>query len=85
MLLSLWSILLSGNRKKRRKELDSNTEALPAKHRRRRHAVLTAHHGTGTDGEPVPDYFWAPKSLQMVIAAMELKDACSLEGKLWPN
>ena len=27
----------------------------------------------------------APKSLQMVIAAMELKDACSLEGKLWPT
>ena len=28
-------------------------------------------------------YFsWAPKSLQMVIAAMKLKDACSLEGKL---
>ena len=26
--------------------------------------------------------FWAPKSLQMVIAAMKLKDACSLEGKL---
>ena len=25
----------------------------------------------------------APKSLQMVIAAMKLKDACSLEGKLW--
>ena len=30
--------------------------------------------------------FWgAPKSLQMVIAAMELKDAYSLEGKLWPT
>ena len=29
-------------------------------------------------------FFWAPKSLQMVIAAMKLKDACSLEGKLWP-
>ena len=27
----------------------------------------------------------APKSLQMVIAAMKLKDACSLEGKLWPT
>ena len=27
-------------------------------------------------------FFWAPKSLQMVIAAMELKDAYSLEGKL---
>ena len=27
-------------------------------------------------------FFWAPKSLQMVTAAMKLKDACSLEGKL---
>ena len=27
--------------------------------------------------------FWAPKSLQMVIAAMKLKDTCSLEEKLW--
>ena len=27
-------------------------------------------------------FFWAPKSLQMVIAAMKLKDNCSLEGKL---
>ena len=32
--------------------------------------------------EKVKDYFWAPKSLQMVIAAMKLKDACSLEEKL---
>ena len=41
------------------------------------------------DGETVSDYifiyffFWAPKSLQMVIAAMKLKHAYSLEGKLW--
>ena len=27
----------------------------------------------------------APKSLQMVIAAMKLKDTYSLEGKLWPS
>ena len=27
--------------------------------------------------------FWAPKSLQMVSAAMKLKDACSWEGKQW--
>ena len=27
-------------------------------------------------------FFWAPKSLQMVIAAMKLKDAYSLKGKL---
>ena len=30
-------------------------------------------------------FSWAPKSLQMVIAAMKLKDAYSLEGKLWPT
>ena len=38
------------------------------------------------DGETVETcqtlFFWAPKSLQMVIAAMKLRDACSLEGKL---
>ena len=27
-------------------------------------------------------FFWAPKSLQMVIAAMKLKGTCSMEGKL---
>ena len=33
--------------------------------------------------ETVSDFiFWAPKSLQMAIAAMKLKDAYSLEGKL---
>ena len=30
-------------------------------------------------------FLGAPKSLQMVTAAMKLKDICSLEGKLWPN
>ena len=38
------------------------------------------------DGETVETVsdliFWAPKSLQMVTAAMKLKDAYSLEGKL---
>ena len=35
------------------------------------------------DRETVRDFiFWAPKSLQMVTAAMKLKDAYSLEGKL---
>ena len=35
------------------------------------------------DGETAATlFFWAPKSLQMVIAAMKLKDAYSLEGKL---
>ena len=37
----------------------------------------------GETVETVSDFiFWAPKSLQMVIAAMKLKDGYSLEGKL---
>ena len=40
----------------------------------------------GDTVETVADLFGggAPKSLQMVIAAMKLKDTYSLEGKLWP-
>ena len=42
-----------------------------------------------TDGETVETVaifiFLAPKSLQMVIAAMKLKDTYSLEEKLWPT
>ena len=41
------------------------------------------------DGETVETvaefFFWAPKSLQLVTAAMKLKDTYSLKGKLWPN
>ena len=40
----------------------------------------------GETVETVSDFiFWAPKSLQMVTAAMKLKDAYSLEGKLCPT
>ena len=41
----------------------------------------------GETVETVSDFYFggAPKSLQMVIAAMKLKDAYSLEGKLWPT
>ena len=40
----------------------------------------------GETVETVADFlFWAPKSLQMVTAAMKLKDAYSLEEKLWPT
>ena len=39
----------------------------------------------GETVETVSDFIsWAPKSLQMVIAAMKLKDAYSLEENLWP-
>ena len=39
------------------------------------------------DGETMETetlFLEAPRSLQMVTAAMKLKDACSLEEKLWP-
>ena len=40
----------------------------------------------GKTPETVTDFFsWAPKSLQMVTSAMKLKDAWSLEEKLWPT
>ena len=40
----------------------------------------------GETVETVSDFiFWAPKSVQMVTAAMKLKDAYSLEEKLWPT
>ena len=41
----------------------------------------------GETMETVRDFFWGsggfPKSLQLTIAAMKLKDECSLEEKLW--
>ena len=43
----------------------------------------------GETVEAVADFIFlgggAPKSLQMVVTAMKLKDAYSLEGKLWPT
>ena len=44
---------------------------------------ITSWEVDGETVETVSDFiFWAPKSLQMVIAAMKLRDAYSLEGKL---
>ena len=47
-------------------------------------ATITSWQIGGETVETVADFifFWAQKSLQMVIAAMKLKDAYSLEGKL---
>ena len=48
---------------------------------------ITSGQINGKTMETVIDFIFlgAPKSLQMVIAAMKLKDAYSLEGKLQPN
>ena len=44
---------------------------------------ITSWHIDAEIVETVSDFiFWVPKSLQMVTAAMKLKDAYSLEGKL---
>ena len=46
---------------------------------------ITSRQIDGETVETVADFiFWAPRLLQMVIAAMKLKDAYSLEGKLRP-
>ena len=38
------------------------------------------------EGDTVADFnFWAPKSVQMLTAAMKLKYTCSLEENLWPT
>ena len=47
---------------------------------------ITSWERDGETVETVPDFIlWGSKSLQMVIAAMKLKDVYSLEGKLWPT
>ena len=46
---------------------------------------ITSWQMNGETVETVTLFFWAPKSLQMVTAAMKLKDAYSVEGKLWPT
>ena len=49
-------------------------------------SLITSWQIDGETMETVRDYFWElPKSLQMVTEAMKLKDACSLEEKLWPT
>ena len=48
--------------------------------------AITSWEIDGETVETVSDFiFGAPKSLQMMIAAMKLKDAYSLEEKLWPT
>ena len=46
---------------------------------------ITSWQTYGQTTDTVTDFFWAPKPLQMVTAAMKLQDACSLEEKLWPT
>ena len=63
---------------------------LKAQHSENEDHGIRSHHFMGNrwgnSGNSVRLHFGgAPKSLQMVIAAMKLKDTYSLEGKLWPQ
>ena len=59
---------------------------LKAQHSENEDHGIRSHHFVGNrwgnSGNCQTLFFWGPKSLQMVIAAMKLKDAYSLEGKL---
>ena len=61
---------------------------LKAQHSENEDHGIWSHHFMGNkwgnSGNGVRHFFWTPKSLQMVTAAMKWKDACSLEEKLWP-
>ena len=45
-------------------------------------SLITSWQIDGETMETMTDFSWAPKSLQMVTAAMKLKDTCSLEEKV---
>ena len=62
---------------------------IETQHSKNKDHDIQSHHFMQIDWETmeiVTDLFsWAPKSLQIVTAVMKLKDACSLEEKLWPT
>ena len=86
---------LNGRKQRRTKELLDERERewkrwLKTQHSENWHHGIWSHHFManrwGNSGNSDRFYFaGAPKSLQMVTAAMKLKDACSLEEKLWPT
>ena len=78
----LKSLLMKGNEESEKVGLKLNIQ----KTKIMASGPITSWEMDGETVETVSDFiFWAPKSLQMVTAAMKLKDTCSLEGKLWPT
>ena len=76
---ALKSLLMKGNEKRKKADLKFNIQ----KAKIIASVPITSWQIDRETMETVTDYFrGAPKSLQMVIAALKLKDACSLEEKL---
>ena len=63
-------------------KVESEKVGLKLNRKRRSWRLVPSLHGKQMGKQCQTLFFWAPKSLQMVIAAMKLKDAYSLEGKL---
>ena len=67
-------------------KVESEKVGFKAQHSENEDHGIWSHHFMGNrwgnSGNSVSLFFGAPKSLQMVTAAMKLKDAYSLEGKL---
>ena len=68
---------------------ESEKSWLKAQHSENKDHGIWSHHFMGNrwgnNGNSGRVFWGAPKSLQMVIAAMKLKDAYSLEERLWPT
>ena len=66
--------------------MESEKVGFKAQHSENKDHGIQSHHFMGNrwgnSGNRVRLFFWAPKSLHMVTAAMKLKDAYSLEGRL---
>ena len=78
----LKSLLMKVKEESERAGLKLNTQKKKKNHGIQSHHFMANRWG---NSENSADFiFWAPKSLQMVTAAMKFKDAYSLEGKLWP-
>ena len=81
-LKSLWMKVKEESEKVGLKLKNQKTEIMKS-------GPITSWQVDGKTVESVVDFIYlfilAPKSLQMVTAAMKLKDACSLEEKLWPT
>ena len=67
-------------------EEESEKPGLKLNIQKMNHGIRSHHFMENKIGKQWQTLFsWAPKSLQMVTAAMKLKDTCSLEEKLWPT
>ena len=87
----LMKVKEKSEKKKKRKKIKEESEKVGLKLNIQKTKVMTS--GPSLHGKQMGKqwkqwevlFFWTPKSLQMVTAAMKLKDTSSFEEKLWPT